>query len=450
MLLADIQRYSKIFFELIEPVGTDRVATFAKRLKSLDTSTVYPFLLHILSLPASTLSPASRDQILSDLESWLVRRFVCQLTIKNYNRFFVSLLVKIKRADKHIDIADLVRSELAKSKENGARWPTDEEFRQAWLYTPIYAKSRADRAGMVLHALELTQRSSRNEALSLPEKLTVEHLLPQKGQLSDYPYASVMPAIADENVEQTRQRILHTIGNLTLLTGQLNSSVSNGAWPQKVQKIVADSDLRLNAWLRLTPPSEWDERSIIWRGEELFQHGLRVWPAAAETPGDENGTPDDDGSKSQWQFTDAVVLREKRQALINSLAQRENVSLSADTVARFRSADNSIKATIAISKRYSDRPDFPYWYAFHPAWRDYLEGSERAYAILGCVDSNEGYAIPFETFQPLLANLNTTVREDTGKSHWHIHLVERNGEMGLWLPQLSAVVDLSPYKIQAI
>ena len=50
----------------------------------------------------------------------------------------------------------------------------------------------------------------------------------------------------------------------------------------------------------------------------------------------------------------------------------------------------------------------------------------------------------------LLANLNTTVREDTGKLHWHIHIVERNGEMGLWLPQLNATVDLSPYKIQAL
>ncbi|KAB2728006.1 DUF262 domain-containing protein [Brucella anthropi] len=449
-LLVDIRRFSKIFVELIEPKGSDRVAEFSKRLKSLDTSTVYPFLLYILSMPSSILPEANRDQILSDIESWLVRRFICQLTNKNYNRFFVSLLVKVKRADEGTDIAELVRLELAKSKENGARWPSDEEFRHAWLYNPIYTKSRADRVSMILRALELKQRTSRNEAISLPERLTIEHLLPQNGQLDDYAYAPIMPALLNENDEQTRQRILHTIGNLTLLTGELNSSVSNGAWPQKTLKIAADSDLRLNAWLRSPTPPVWHEQFIMQRGAELFQQALNIWPAAADAPEDENGTPDDDVSKSQWQVTDAVVLRQKRQALINSLAHRENVSLSADSAARFRSSDNGLRATIAVSKRYSDRPDFPYWYAFHPAWKEYLEDGERSYAILGCVDSNEGYAIPFEIFQPLLANLNTTVREDTGKLHWHIHIVERNGEMGLWLPQLNATVDLSPYKIQAL
>jgi hypothetical protein len=30
--------------------------------------------------------------------------------------------------------------------------------------------------------------------------------------------------------EADRDRIIHTLGNLTLLTGKLNSKVSNGAW----------------------------------------------------------------------------------------------------------------------------------------------------------------------------------------------------------------------------
>jgi hypothetical protein len=95
-LLDDLERFSAIFAQLVHPDGDDRAAVIARRLKALDNSTVYPLLLYVLLLPSHRLSLASRDQILSDLEGWLVRRFICQLTNKNYNRFFVSLLAKVK------------------------------------------------------------------------------------------------------------------------------------------------------------------------------------------------------------------------------------------------------------------------------------------------------------------------------------------------------------------
>jgi uncharacterized protein with ParB-like and HNH nuclease domain len=42
--LADLMAHGKIFARLILPIGTDRASTFAKRLKALDNSTVYPLL----------------------------------------------------------------------------------------------------------------------------------------------------------------------------------------------------------------------------------------------------------------------------------------------------------------------------------------------------------------------------------------------------------------------
>ena len=77
------------------------------------------------------------------------------------------------------------------------------------------------------------------------------------------------------------------INNLTLLTGELNASASNGPFPEKVRKIVADSDLRLNAWLRDAPPAQWNEASIGERAGNLFDIARQIWlspparPAAA-------------------------------------------------------------------------------------------------------------------------------------------------------------------------
>jgi hypothetical protein len=102
-------------------------------------------------------------------------------------------------------------------------------------------------------------------------------LLPQKGKLVDYPYANAMPLEPGETSERCRERIIHTIGNLTLLTQELNSAASNGPIRAKSQAIADDSDLRLNAWLRGDPIEIWSETDILIRGEELLKSAILVW-----------------------------------------------------------------------------------------------------------------------------------------------------------------------------
>ena len=277
--LAELKTFSGYFKSLVAPEGQTRLAKFARRLKSLDTSTVYPILLFLMSLPQDKLSATDLDRCLIDLESWLVRRFVCQYTNKNYNRFFLSLLVKLKNAAKaNQSIANALRDELQRSSEATAIWPSDVDFQKSWLSKPVYVKSRIDRCGMVLRALEQEMRTSKTESSVLNGKLTVEHILPQKGSIDDYPYADEMPAKDGETVEQTRLRILHTIGNLTLLTQELNSSVSNGPYPDKRAEIIEHSDLRLNAWMRKDEKEHWSEADILDRGATLFAHAKAVWP----------------------------------------------------------------------------------------------------------------------------------------------------------------------------
>lgn len=70
---------------------------------------------------------------------------------------------------------------------------------------------------------------------------------------------------------------MDTIGNLTLLTQELNSAVGNGPFNEKSKAIKDDSDLRLNAWLRNGPISNWSEADILARGERLFESAIDVW-----------------------------------------------------------------------------------------------------------------------------------------------------------------------------
>lgn len=285
--LSELKRYSSIFRNFISPTGYDRASVFARRLRTLDSSTAYPLLLYILGLPTARLSPNDRAQILTDLESWLIRRLVCQLSNKNYNKFFVSLLSRLQAVEKKAvetglsvstEIAAAVRDELTRSNDETIRWPNNDEFERGWMNKAVYVKSRPDRAVMLLAAVDTAMRTSMNELVVTPVELTVEHLLPQQGSIADYPYPAE-PEVPDGMTPDIRRsKKIHTIGNLTLLTQPLNSSASNGPFAQKRPKIALNSDLRLNARFQDETLTSWIEDDIEVRGRDLFAYAKAIWP----------------------------------------------------------------------------------------------------------------------------------------------------------------------------
>ena len=276
--LNSLKHRSDHFARLIVPNGNDRLSAFARRLRSLDTSTVYPILLLLMELTPDRLTLDARDRIVADLESYLVRRFVCHMTTKNYNRFFLSLLRQLKRASEQgQDMAHVARTELLKPTEPTVIWPSDTTFRNGWVGNALYVKSRPDRSAMILLAVNDALRTSRSERITQSQELTVEHLLPQEWE-PHYPLPSNQPDDEEETPEQRRQRLMNTIGNLTLLTGPLNASISNGPFIGKAREIVRLSDLRINAPFREGQFESWDENNILKRGEDLFETATIIWP----------------------------------------------------------------------------------------------------------------------------------------------------------------------------
>ncbi|PZQ12333.1 MAG: hypothetical protein DI565_16000 [Ancylobacter novellus] len=290
--LAQLKRYAAVFRRLMSPQGDDLVSTFARRLRALDTSTVYPVLMYLLALPVEKLSKADQDKSIEYIESWMIRRFVCQMTNKNYNKFFNLLLNRIKQAASESEnssaaIVDAIRQELLRSREDTGVWPSDAEFERSWIENAVYVKSRPDRAVMLLSALDMKMRSSKNESITLPAGLTVEHLLPQRPSLDDYPYVELESDPGDEPTDRRRSRLIHTVGNLTLMTQALNSSISNGPFAAKRPEIAENSALRLNARFQDPSITRWDENDIQKRGRELFDLARQIWrsPPTSVSPG---------------------------------------------------------------------------------------------------------------------------------------------------------------------
>ena len=92
--------------------------------------------------------------------------------------------------------------------------------------------------------------------MTIHSSLTVEHVLPQKWY-EYWPLADGTPGktaverlVSPSPESERRNRVLHTMGNLTLLTGNLNSGLQHHDIETKVEKIEGYSILVLNSYFR--------------------------------------------------------------------------------------------------------------------------------------------------------------------------------------------------------
>lgn len=286
--LERIERASNDFKALLAPDRGNRFGLFASRIKRLDTTTVYPLLLWLAEYREGT-SELEFTSILADIESYLVRRAVCGLTNKNYNQVFLNLLRKLRRQGTPTHAS--LRAELSTLSGESSLWPDDLQFSRALLVTPIYANLGPTKTQMILEALNDAVDDRRSERV-INSTLTIEHVLPVAATLDIWPYPP-LPELAEGESSQfnwpnLRPTFLHSVGNLTLLTQALNSSVGRGPFSQKRSAITEKSRLALNAYFqRLTDADAWDERAIIKRSTELAEVACRIWPhpgAATDAP----------------------------------------------------------------------------------------------------------------------------------------------------------------------
>lgn len=267
-LLAHFRRYADVYWQFEHYPSDSREGLFFTRLAQLDNTTVLPLLLEVVLRYSQAHSLAQLRQILVDIESYLVRRLICGLSPKNYNRFFRDLVRTLSQADDFSGNA--IRAALLSSSSDTSRWPNDAEFEQSWMRNPLYKMLPQLRTRMILEALERQQYSPLTGAVTIHRNPTIEHLLPQSWQ-AHWP----LPTHAGPSqAAQEREDLLHSIGNLTLLSGPLNTIISNGPWAAKHQRILQHSPSNLNRSL----PQVWDEDAIKQRSATLFDNALAIWP----------------------------------------------------------------------------------------------------------------------------------------------------------------------------
>jgi hypothetical protein len=285
--LQELSRFEKLFRDLVAPNPASPFFSFVEWLHLLEVKTIFPLVLYVWCDAGLTEQEALG--CFEDLLSYVVRRLICKRETRSYSSLFTGLVGELKGANGDAEPPSRVKLQklLLKHKNDSNDWPTDAQFETAWLTTPAYVEHKASRIEKILLAIEVERRTRFNEAITVNSRLSVEHVMPQKwyehwpladGRTGRTPEQRFLDGESDPPSEE-RERLVHSFGNLTLLTQPLNSSISNSGFPVKRVEIAKQSAFGLNRYF--VDMAEWDVDQMRTRGKALFESALRLWPRPA-------------------------------------------------------------------------------------------------------------------------------------------------------------------------
>lgn len=232
------------------------------RLNTFEFATAYPFLLYAYdAIENNQLSSQDLVEGLKILEAYMVRRYLARDTVGYINRMFPTLA-------REIDLSDFLTSlRRALATKN---YPTDERIRQALEANELYKGRDREKLILVLESINRYLSQGSGGYTVLDGKATLEHIMPQS------PSADWQRALGS-NWGQDYE-LLHTLGNLTLVTQEWNSAMSNAPYSKK-KGLLARHALQLNKTYFEDGPRRWNAAAIKERGKYLTDLILRIWPA---------------------------------------------------------------------------------------------------------------------------------------------------------------------------
>jgi hypothetical protein len=272
------QVYRRFVTAAAKNVGAvDRLGLFAYRTGVLESEVIKPLLLWLLDPEQPVIPELQFNKALEVMESWMVRRMLVAATTKEYNRAIAELISRLRSSDRS-SAGDVTETYLSEQMSNSRYWPDDAEIREGVETLLAYRRLGRGRLRMVLEAIEDHLRGFRVDKIGLGGErvargqYAIEHVMPQKWE-TNWPL--------DGGNEDERNRIIHTVGNLTLLTSKLNLKVSNGPWLGQNGKrggLEGHDVLMLNRDLLRKGAEQWTDELIRMRTREMTEIIISIWP----------------------------------------------------------------------------------------------------------------------------------------------------------------------------
>jgi hypothetical protein len=284
-LLKEIDRaadvYKSFVVQAAEPSGAiDRLGLFVYRTGVLESEVIKPLVLYLLNPEEPPIPEGQLLKSLGVIESWMVRRMLVRATTQSYSQIVAETITQLRKNDRD-SAGDVLEAFFAGQTSGSRYWPDDDEVREELKVQPAYRRLGRGRLRMVLEGIEDYLRGWRDDEAGMGgERVSrgmfhLEHVMPQK-------WAIHWPLPEGSRDENERDHLIHTMGNMTLLTARLNTKVSNGPWlgpDGKKHGLEAHDVLLLNREILRTNADAWTDTAIRARSEKLAKLILEIWPA---------------------------------------------------------------------------------------------------------------------------------------------------------------------------
>lgn len=227
-IMKDLLAYAKRYNKLL--VGHQSFPTKLKasifRLNRFESSVTRPFLMEVLRLQEEGILTVDEvTETCRIVESYLLRRIICDLPSNTLAKVFLTLSSDIRRFDGTYNMFIEKLKYVLTSKKEKAAFPDDEAFAEGLKNKNIYAMPPRYKA-YLFERLENGDSSEYKEIYGRLDsgEYTIEHIMPQK-------LTPVWISELKDDAETIHSDWLHRLANLTLTA--YNSKYSNSPFSEK-------------------------------------------------------------------------------------------------------------------------------------------------------------------------------------------------------------------------
>lgn len=251
-ILKELRYYAEIFGAFVYGSGkySDRINKLLYRLRVLNQTTCYPFLLHVFDdYHQGVITEETVEKILQFILAYLLRRMVCGVPSNTLRGLFTYLYNRIFKVASNKQKYYETLNKFLFTVSSKDVIPSAAEFERALQKANIYGNNALCRF------LLLDIENGDGKEILQAENLTIEHIMPQTLSAD---WSHIRP--------EEHEEYLHTLGNLSV-TGY-NSELSNKSFAEK-QDIIRENSKAVILNSDVLDKESWNVADIQARAKRL-------------------------------------------------------------------------------------------------------------------------------------------------------------------------------------
>ncbi|MEI0703025.1 HNH endonuclease family protein [Brachyspira intermedia] len=264
--LEELKEYSIYYNKLINPKNEKdkEISLKLYDIKSIEVNVSYPFFLNIYKdYNDKVIDKNTFINIINLIESFVFRRFICDIKTSQLNKIFAALYKQIKKEKDYYKSLEIYLFKF--------RFPNDNEIKNNLRDKDIYKDKNQQRKMYLFRKLE---KGNSKEIVSFNDtNYTIEHIFPQQ------PTKEWKKELSKEDYKYMENK-LHTIANLTISAN--NGELGNKTFSEKKNMNVDNKEqgykysrLWLNEYLKTI--DEWNIKRIEERLNILSERFINIW-----------------------------------------------------------------------------------------------------------------------------------------------------------------------------